>query len=160
MKKSIVTLLLALLSLTLLSACGVFQEVEAPSATLEAIPLETQAAGVATTPAEPTAAPEVATEAPTESATEEATVAAPTEEPTEDPTAAPVGEARVFTIDSTASQVRFQLDEDLRGTRTTVVGSTDQVAGQLSLNLADLSQTQVGIIQINARTLALSLIHI
>ena len=44
MKKSIVTLLLALLSLTLLSACGVFQEVEAPSATLEAIPLETQAA--------------------------------------------------------------------------------------------------------------------
>jgi polyisoprenoid-binding protein YceI len=154
MKKSIVTLLLAMLSLTLLSACGVFQEVEAPSATLEAIPLETQAAGVATTPAEPTAAPEVATEAPTESATEEATVAAPTEEPTEDPTAAPVGEARVFTIDSTASQVRFQLDEDLRGTRTTVVGSTDQVAGQLSLNLADLSQTQVGIIQINARTLA------
>ena len=156
MKKSIVTLLLALLSLTLLSACGVFQEVEAPSATLEAIPLETQAAGVATTPAEPTAAPEVATEAPTTAPTaEEATVAAPTQAPpTEEPTAAPVGEARVFTIDSTASQVRFQLDEDLRGTRTTVVGSTDQVAGQLSLNLADLSQTQVGIIQINARTLA------
>ena len=156
MKKSIVTLLLALLSLTLLSACGVFQEVEAPSATLEAIPLETQAAGVATTPAEPTAAPEVATEAPTTAPTaEEATVAAPTQAPpTEEPTATPVGEARVFTIDSTASQVRFQLDEDLRGTRTTVVGSTDQVAGQLSLNLADLSQTQVGIIQINARTLA------
>ena len=155
-KKSIVTLLLALLSLTLLSACGVFQEVEAPSATLEAIPLETQAAGVATTPAEPTAAPEVATEAPTTAPTaEEATVAAPTQAPpTEEPTATPVGEARVFTIDSTASQVRFQLDEDLRGTRTTVVGSTDQVAGQLSLNLADLSQTQVGIIQINARTLA------
>ena len=48
-KKSFVTLSLVLLSLVLLSACGVFQEVEAPSATLEAIPLETQAAGVATT---------------------------------------------------------------------------------------------------------------
>jgi len=50
--------------------------------------------------------------------------------------------------------VRFQLDEELRGQPTTVVGTTDQVAGQLSVNLADLSQTQVGIIQINARTLA------
>ena len=88
--------------------------------------------------------------------------AAPTEAPAEATAApeataevaAPAGTATVFTIDSAASQVRFQLDEDLRGTRTTVVGSTDQVAGQLSLNLADLSQTQVGIIQINARALA------
>lgn len=45
------------------------------------------------------------------------------------------------------------MDEDLRGERKTVIGTTDQVAGQLSLNLADLSQTEVGIIQINARTL-------
>uniref|UniRef100_UPI0035AFAFDA YceI family protein n=1 Tax=Promineifilum sp. TaxID=2664178 RepID=UPI0035AFAFDA len=88
---------------------------------------------------EPTAAPEATA----------TTEVAPTEE-----AAAPAGEARVFSIDSTASQVRFQLDEDLRGTRTTVVGATDQVAGELSLNLADLSQTQVGVIQINARTLA------
>ncbi len=58
MKKSFITLLLAVLSLSLLSACGVFQEVEAPSATLEAIPLETQSAGVATSaPAEATEAP-------------------------------------------------------------------------------------------------------
>ena len=49
--------------------------------------------------------------------------------------------------------MRFEIDEDLRGALNTVVGTTDQVAGQLSVNLADLSQTQVGVIQINARTL-------
>jgi len=59
----------------------------------------------------------------------------------------------VYTIDSAASQVRFEIGEDLRGARNNVVGTTDQVAGQISVNLADLSQTEVGIIQINARTL-------
>ena len=153
-KKSLLTLLLILLSLALLTACGVFQEVEAPSATLEAIPLETQAAGVATTAVEPTAAPAEATTAPAEATTAPAEATTAPEPTVETPTEAPTGTAQVFTIDSAASQVRFQLDEDLRGERKTVVGSTDQVAGQLSLNLADLSQTQVGIIQINARTLA------
>jgi polyisoprenoid-binding protein YceI len=161
-KKSYVLMLLALFSLLALSACGVFQEVEAPSATLEAIPLETQAAGVATAePAEPTAAPEEPTAAPEEpttapEATEatEPTAAPPTETPTEAPTETPASTALVFTIDPAASQVRFEIDEDLRGQRNTVVGTTDQVAGQLSVNLADLAQTEVGIIQINARTLA------
>jgi polyisoprenoid-binding protein YceI len=161
MKKSYVLMLLTLLSLLALSACGIFQEVEAPSATLEAIPLETQAAGVATTePAEPTAAPEEPTAAPEEptvapEATDapEPTAAPPTEAPTEAPTETPAATALTFTIDSAASQVRFAIDEDLRGQRNTVVGTTDQVAGQLSVNLADLAQTEVGIIQINARTL-------
>ena len=150
MKKNPTSLLLFLLvALMALSACGLLQEPEAASSTIEAIPLETQAAGVATSEpatteaAEATTAPAEATIAP------EATVAAPTEE-----AAAPAGTALVFTIDQSASQVRFQLDEELRGQPTTVVGTTDQVAGQLSVNLADLSQTQVGIIQINARTLA------
>ena len=150
MKKNHTSLLLFLLvALLALSACGLLQEPEAASSTIEAIPLETQAAGVATSEpatteaAEATTAPAEATIAP------EATVAAPTEE-----AAAPAGTAQVFTIDQSASQVRFQLDEELRGQPTTVVGTTDQVAGQLSVNLADLSQTQVGIIQINARTLA------
>jgi len=161
MKKINVFMLMGvMLALLALAACGVFQEVEAPSATLEAIPLETQAAGVATTePAavEPTAAPAEATTAPAEATTAPAEATTAPEATAETPTevsSAPAGTAQVFTIDSTASQVRFQLDEELRGSPTTVVGTTDQVAGQLSVNLADLSQTQVGIIQINARTLA------
>lgn len=60
----------------------------------------------------------------------------------------------IFQIDPAQSQVRFELDEDLRGSRITVVGTTDQVAGQLAVDLANPAATQVGVIQINARTLA------
>lgn len=141
MKKLTVYLLLSLIAALALVGCGVLQEPEAASGPIEAIPLETQSAGVAPVEAtQPSADP-----APTEATADEPTAEAPAE--------APTAGARVFTIDSAASEVRFQLDEDLRGERKTVIGTTDQVAGQLSLNLADLSQTEVGIIQINARTL-------
>jgi len=166
MKKRVFTpFLLLLLGLFALTACGLLQEPEEASGPIEAIPLETQAASAATTPAEaePTATTEPEAVEPTAAPTETEPTAAPeataeptaTTEPTptEEPTA-PAGAAQVFSIDPAASQVRFQLDEDLRGARQTVVGATDQVAGELSVNLADLSQTQVGIIQINARTLA------
>jgi len=141
MNKLTVYLLLTLIAVFALAGCGVLQEPEAASGPIEAIPLATQSAGVA--PA--------ATEA--VEATQPAADPALDEPTAETPTDAPATEARIFTIDSAASEVRFQLDEDLRGARTTVVGVTDQVAGQLSLNLADLSQTEVGVIQINARTL-------
>lgn len=36
----------------------------------------------------------------------------------------------------------------------TVVGVTDQVAGQIALDPSDLAATQLGVIQVNARTLA------
>ena len=60
---------------------------------------------------------------------------------------------RLYEISQADSQVRFQLGEDLRGQRTQVVGLTDQVAGQIALDLNDLSTVQVGTIQVNARTL-------
>ncbi len=144
-----------------LVGCGVLQEPEAASGPIEAIPLESQSAGVlepsVEQPNEPELealpAPDVVTAeaiapAPPDATTDQTT---PPDAPTE--TTAQVGTAVLFNIDPAASQVRFQLDEDLRGQRTTVVGTTTQVAGQLSVNLADLSQTQVGVIQINARTL-------
>ncbi len=152
MKRPISLMFVLLLALAL-AACGVLQEPEAASGPIEAIPLATQAAGVVATEAAPpteVVATEPAAEAPTEAPAEATIVPEPTVAPTDAPA---TGTATTFTIDSAASQVRFQLDEDLRGTRTTVIGATDQVAGQLSLNLADLSQTQVGIIQINARAL-------
>ena len=154
MKKLTYGLLLALIAIVVLAGCGVLQEPEAASGTIEAIPLETQSAGVVieATGAVPTVMVDEATIAAEPSAEVDAATEVPAEAPTIAPTEAPAGEPVVF--DSAASEVRFQLDEDLRGTRTTVVGATDQVAGQLSMNLADLSQTQVGVIQINARTLA------
>lgn len=66
------------------------------------------------------------------------------------PTTGPV----IFQIDPAQSQVRFELDEDLRGNRLTVVGTTNQVAGELAVDFSNPAATQVGIIQINARTLA------
>jgi polyisoprenoid-binding protein YceI len=61
--------------------------------------------------------------------------------------------AAVYEIDPNASSARFVVDEILRGSPYTVVGTTNQVAGQISANLNDLDAAQVGPIRINARTL-------
>lgn len=60
----------------------------------------------------------------------------------------------VLQISQAASEVRFVLSEELRGQPTTVVGSSNQVAGEIAVDPGDLSTAQVGIIQVNARTLA------
>lgn len=52
------------------------------------------------------------------------------------------------------SVASFTLQEDLRGERTTVVGTTSDVAAQLLVDPADPSTAQLGTIVINARTLA------
>ncbi len=58
-----------------------------------------------------------------------------------------------FEISQDESEARYSLGELLRGQPTTVVGSTNQVAGQIIVNLNDLASTKVGVIRINARTL-------
>jgi polyisoprenoid-binding protein YceI len=60
----------------------------------------------------------------------------------------------IFEIVAAESQARFLIDEVLRGAPITVVGATDQVAGQLTAIPNDLSVTRIGAIQVNARTLA------
>ena len=59
----------------------------------------------------------------------------------------------VYEIVSEASEARFILDEVLRGVDTTVVGTTNQVAGQLAFSSDNIYEAQVGPILINARTL-------
>lgn len=69
------------------------------------------------------------------------------------PGVAPVdAAARSFVIDGSSSEARFIIDEVLRGEPKTVVGSTDQIAGEASIDLADPSTTRIGVIRINART--------
>ncbi len=60
----------------------------------------------------------------------------------------------IFEIVQAESEARFLIDEVLQGDPTTVVGATDQAAGQFAVNPNDLASIQVGIIQINTRTLA------
>ena len=173
MKKPIVIVLALALTAVLISACGLLQEPAQPSATLEAIPLEPSATQEApplaevesptATSAAPADAAYPAGGAESESPTAPADAAypagqAPVAQPTDPPSAYPApgtaGETRRYTISQENSVVRFELDEDLRGVRTTVVGTTNQVAGELAINLNDLSTAQVGVLQINARTLA------
>lgn len=69
------------------------------------------------------------------------------------PEAQPASALEIYRIIPEQSQVRFSIYEEFNGAPTTVVGVTDQVAGEAALNLSDLSQTILGEIRINARTL-------
>lgn len=60
----------------------------------------------------------------------------------------------VYDIQSNASDASFTINEVLSGSPKTVVGTTDQVAGQIALDPEDTSTAQVGTVVIAARTLA------
>jgi polyisoprenoid-binding protein YceI len=64
------------------------------------------------------------------------------------------GTATTFDIVPEESLVSFELDEVLRGVPTTVVGITDQIAGQIRVDPANPQAAEVGTIRINLRTLA------
>lgn len=110
---------------------AVLGDTEAASGPITAVPLVVEQA---------TIAPETVVEAATESTTASTDLTAPG--------------LQVYEISQTESQVSFNIYEELAGQPTDVVGTTDQVAGQIALNLSDLSQSEIGIIQVNARTLA------
>ena len=69
-------------------------------------------------------------------------------------TSVPEPAAATYTISSAESAVSFTLQEELRGVDTTVVGSTDQVAGEILVDFNDPSASVLGDVVINARTLA------
>lgn len=125
--------LVVLAAVALLATACVLQEPEEPSAPIEAIPLDSEEAASEGEAAETEADGLAEDEA--QPAVEESMV-------------------QVYEIVQTESQASFELDEDLRGQRKTVVGATDQVAGQIAFGYDDLSTAEVGAIQINARTLA------
>jgi polyisoprenoid-binding protein YceI len=130
-------------------AVFLFRPPEEASGPIEAVPLATVAAtatsGATATPAaSATAMPE---------ATQPATAVESTPEAAPTDVADTASEPVVFAIVAGESQASFSIDEVLRGEPVTVVGVTDQVAGQLSLDPARLQDTQVGVITINARTL-------
>jgi len=62
-------------------------------------------------------------------------------------------EANVFRISQEESEVSFTIEEVLGGQDTTVIGRTDEVAGDILVNLSNPALSEVGQIRINARTL-------
>lgn len=65
------------------------------------------------------------------------------------PASAPV-EFSIIAADSKAS---FTLEEDLSGVRTTVIGATTELGGSVFVDLANPSNSVIGTIVVNARTL-------
>jgi len=65
----------------------------------------------------------------------------------------PSSSVRIYRLNQSASEARFRISEHLRGQPKNVVGVTNQVAGEISVNLSDISTAKVGEIRINARTL-------
>jgi polyisoprenoid-binding protein YceI len=135
--------LLALLLCLTLSACFGSSESD-------------QVAEAANAPAAPVQ--EAPTAAPTETAADATPAAAPTEAaPAQEATSEVVpaaGERQLFQIDPAQSEARFIVDEVLFGNPNTVTGRTNEVSGQIEIDLGDPTQTTVGEIQVNARALA------
>lgn len=173
------SLLLLLTSIALLAtACGLLREPEEAGGPIEAIPLELETpAQYASAPATQQPEQETADAYPPAAQAADGETGAEGYPPAQEAGAPGIaqpdeaypgadeasdagaaqtsdaGQLRVYQINQDASQVTFELDEDLRGERMTVVGATDQVAGELAVDLGDLSTAQIGVIQINARTL-------
>jgi polyisoprenoid-binding protein YceI len=88
---------------------------------------------------------------------EETTV--PKQEATDEPvqeesTAVPAtepGGPTIYRIDASRSEARFTIEEVLRGSDTTVVGVSSNLAGEIAVNMSDLADAQIGEILINAR---------
>lgn len=64
------------------------------------------------------------------------------------------GEPVRYRIVSDESEARFYIDEVLLGNEATVVGVTQDVAGDFIVDFSNPSQSEVGTIAVNARTLA------
>ena len=60
----------------------------------------------------------------------------------------------LFSISTEGSKVSFSLGEILNGSPNKVVGTTDQVAGQIAVDFATPAHSLIGEIRIDARTLA------
>ncbi len=60
--------------------------------------------------------------------------------------------SNLYSISSDLSQVTFTLQEELRGADTIVVGTTDQVAGEIIVDLDNPAASALGEVVINART--------
>lgn len=167
MKRILSFVIMGILIISALSSCGLLTEPEVASGPIEAIPLEIESSAETTPESteevmEPVSdetdesiADEPVAEA-TAIATEESAEVETTEATTEDQSAETTTSIAptVYAIVPGESTVRFELDEDLRGSRITVVGETDQVAGEMAFDLSNLADTQIGTIQINARTLS------
>ncbi|MCA9883455.1 MAG: YceI family protein, partial [Anaerolineae bacterium] len=85
-------------------------------------------------------------------------MAEPTEEPTEEAAdaesaSASSPERALFRITTDESEARFKIDETLVGNEIVVVGTTNDIAGDIIVNFANPAESQLGEVAVSARTL-------
>ncbi len=119
------------------------------SGPLEAVPLAIEPTPTSQEPtaAAPTETAPPATELPTEAAPE-------VEAPEQAAGGFNFAGLVLYQITQDESEVRFSIDEILRGNPITAVGTTDQIAGEIAVDFDNPANSQLGLITINARTLA------
>lgn len=145
-------LILGLVALIAVVVAGyaVFRTPEEASAPIQAVPLAAATATPMVEAATSTLAPAV-DNTPAAAATDTPVAVEATAAPTETPAAA---QAVIFELSQDQSQARFIIDEVLRGSPKTVIGATNQVAAQMSIDPANPAATQLGVVTVNARALA------
>ncbi len=116
-------------------AAYILRPTVAPSGEIAAVPIEISS--------------DITSEIDLPTSTVEVTSVAELAEELENDIAGPI----IFEIQQSSSQASFTIDEILRGVNTTVVGVTNQVAAQILLDFIDPKASQIGLLQINARTL-------
>lgn len=125
-------------------AFSFFRTPESASGPLGTLPVATPVAAVAEEAAPGGPGGEASSEAGGDASSQAA-------EPAGESASGSSGGGRVYEILPGTSQARFLIDEVLRGEPTTVVGTSDQVSGQIRLDPADPTSAELGAILINAR---------
>ena len=136
---------------------SVFRAPEEASAPIEAIPLAQSSASAGSLEAVSEVEPSSAVTPTTEPAVSPAASAASTpsgSEVTANEAATGGSGAIVAQIVQEESEARFVIDEVLNNAPKTVIGVTNQVAGEIAVDPQDPTKTRVGTIQVNARSLA------
>jgi polyisoprenoid-binding protein YceI len=155
LKQMIAVGVLAIALILGVAAYAIFKTPAEASGPIQAIPLAESATESATStlPTQSAASSSGATAI---------TAAATTEPPVADAQSTPAATASddsasssslVLQLDQAESKAQFIIDEVLDNAPKTVIGSTDQVAGEIAIDPQDPTKTRVGIIQVNARTL-------
>lgn len=142
-------------------AYNVLRTPEAASGPIAAIPLTSSGAAASASASATQPAPSASASAASASASVAASAAPAASAPPTAATAdsAPAASAAassgpiVARIVQAESQARFVIDEVLNDAPKTVIGTTDQVAGEIAVDPQDPTQTRVGVIQVNARSL-------
>ncbi len=153
LKQIVAAIVLVLIVITGVFAYSVLRTPEEASSPITAIPLAdntTGSSGTSTAQPAATAAMTTTTDAPT---AVQATPAQTTETSVPANTTAIPSGTILAQIVPEESEARFIIDEVLNNAPKTVVGTTNQIAGEIAVDPNDPTKTRIGTIQVNARTL-------